>query len=241
MEGSDLTMSEGMGSTRISRLSFLTASSMSTAVRCFEDDLEGFRSLLKECAVDAAADEWAAGMTVAAVLVKEASSSRRRRRDAQDRRPAIDQDRILSTVCRRHLSRRPPPATMEVPFISSGAISRAHYALVRKVETATSVPAADQVLLTEIETIRERLGRALSEVSWNTQVSLYSRSPHVLQQKQTKECLVMLLYCSMTLSPGLAVNMDFALPHAVNLAEAGKTVQNKRIGMPSLVDCSNIL
>ena len=40
----------------------------------------------------------------------------------------------------------------------------------------------------------------------------------------------MLLYCSMTLSPGLSVNMDFALSHAVNLAEAGKTVQNKRIG-----------
>ncbi|KAJ3554475.1 hypothetical protein NM688_g3093 [Phlebia brevispora] len=101
---------------------------------------------------------------------------------------------------------------MDVPFISSGALSRAHYALVRKIETATSIPAADQVLLTEIETIRERLARA------------------GLTEKQTKEYLILLLYCSMNLSVGLTVNMDFALPHAVNLAEAGRTVQNKRTG-----------
>lgn len=55
---------------------------------------------------------------------------------------------------------------MDVPFISSGAMSRAHYALVRKVETATSIPAADQLLLTEIETIRERFAHTtLTEVS----------------------------------------------------------------------------
>ena len=61
---------------------------------------------------------------------------------------------------------------MEVPFISSGAISRAHNALVRKVETAASVPAADQVLLAEIEVIREHLSRALSEVSALLRVTL---------------------------------------------------------------------
>ena len=55
---------------------------------------------------------------------------------------------------------------MDVPFISSGAMSRAHYALVRKVELATSLPAADQVLLAEIESVHDRLtGSALSEVS----------------------------------------------------------------------------
>ena len=46
---------------------------------------------------------------------------------------------------------------MDVPFLSSGAMSRAHYALVRKVETATSPPIVDQIVLSEIETIRDRL------------------------------------------------------------------------------------
>ena len=69
-------------STKISLLSFLTDSSGSAGVRCFEDDLYWFIILLKECAVDAAADEGGGGMTVAGVLVKEAWSGRRRRRDA---------------------------------------------------------------------------------------------------------------------------------------------------------------
>lgn len=47
--------------------------------------------------------------------------------------------------------------TMDVPFVSSGAMSRAHYALVRKVETATSPYAADMVLLAEVEAIQGRL------------------------------------------------------------------------------------
>lgn len=46
---------------------------------------------------------------------------------------------------------------MDVPFISSGAISRAHYALVRKVESATSLQSANQHLLTEIKSIRGQL------------------------------------------------------------------------------------
>ena len=48
---------------------------------------------------------------------------------------------------------------MDVPFSSSGAISRAHYALVRKIETATP-QAADQILLAEVHTIRTQLARS---------------------------------------------------------------------------------
>lgn len=51
-------------------------------------------------------------------------------------------------------------------------------------------------------------------------------------QTQCKECLVVLLYCSMSITSGILGSgaMDYALSHAVNLAEAGKTVQDKRIG-----------
>ena len=48
---------------------------------------------------------------------------------------------------------------MDVPFSSSGAMSRAHYALVRKIESATP-QAADQLLLAEVQSIRHQLGRS---------------------------------------------------------------------------------
>ncbi|GBE82098.1 hypothetical protein SCP_0404770 [Sparassis crispa] len=48
--------------------------------------------------------------------------------------------------------------------------------------------------------------------------------------KQLKECLVLLLYCAMTVNPGVVANVDFAFHHAINLAEAGQTIQDKRIG-----------
>ncbi|OCH93386.1 ARM repeat-containing protein [Obba rivulosa] len=101
---------------------------------------------------------------------------------------------------------------MDVPFSASGAMSRAQYALVRKVESASSPQLADQLLLVEIDAIRERL------------------SASALSLAQCKECLIMLLYCSMSVSSGTGADLEFALPHAVNLAEAGKTIQDKRTG-----------
>jgi AP-4 complex subunit epsilon-1 len=46
---------------------------------------------------------------------------------------------------------------MDVTFISSGAMSRAQYALVRKVENAASPQAADKILLNELDVIRRNL------------------------------------------------------------------------------------
>ncbi|RPD66372.1 ARM repeat-containing protein [Lentinus tigrinus ALCF2SS1-7] len=100
---------------------------------------------------------------------------------------------------------------MDVPFSSSGAMSRAHYALVRKIETATP-QAADQILLAEVHSIRNQLTRS------------------TLTLKQCKECLILLLYCSMAVNAGVHVDLEFALPHAINLAEAGQTIQDKRTG-----------
>ena len=48
---------------------------------------------------------------------------------------------------------------MEVPFISSGASSRAHYVLVRKVELAQTTQQADDYLFEEVITLRDRLSR----------------------------------------------------------------------------------
>ena len=60
--------------------------------------------------------------------------------------------------------------TMDVPFLSSGAMNRAHYALVRNVEDATSPPMADQYILEEVENIRSRLSLPISTVG-NTRFS----------------------------------------------------------------------
>ncbi|KAH7909974.1 armadillo-type protein [Hygrophoropsis aurantiaca] len=109
---------------------------------------------------------------------------------------------------------------MDVPFLSSGAMSRSHYALVRKVETAQSSQAADAVIHDEAEAIRGRLLRA--------QLSL----------KQCKEELILLMYCAMTVVHLPLGDMTFAIPHAVNLAEGGQAIHDKRIGY---LFCSEIM
>lgn len=47
-----------------------------------------------------------------------------------------------------------------------------------------------------------------------------------------KECLIVLLYIYGAASPGFLPpgTFDFALTHALNLAEVGRTVEDKRIG-----------
>lgn len=60
-----------------------------------------------------------------------------------------------------------------------------------------------------------------------------SETDHRNIQNQCKEGLIILLYCFLTVTPGFLDGdaFGFALPHAINLAEAGVTVANKRIGV----------
>ncbi|KAF8160934.1 armadillo-type protein [Crassisporium funariophilum] len=103
---------------------------------------------------------------------------------------------------------------MDVPFHSSGAMSRAHFSIVRKVESASSTASADQDLFLQIYSIQEQLAHPK------------------LRQDQCKECLILLLYCSMSVTSGFLARdaFDFAFPHAINLAEAGKKIDDKRMG-----------
>lgn len=103
---------------------------------------------------------------------------------------------------------------MDVPFHSSGAMSRAHYAIVHKVESASTVQSGDQHLFLEINSIQGQL------------------SHPKLQLSHCKECLVLLLYCSMSVSPGFLAQdaFYFAFPRAIHLAEAGRKIDDKRIG-----------
>lgn len=49
---------------------------------------------------------------------------------------------------------------MDVPFISSGALSSAHYALIRNVELAQTAQEADHYLLSEVDRLREKFSHA---------------------------------------------------------------------------------
>ena len=49
-------------------------------------------------------------------------------------------------------------------------------------------------------------------------------------QKECREKLVILLYCSMNLTQATPGELAFALPHAVNLAGMGKTLRDKQLG-----------
>ncbi|KAG7090900.1 hypothetical protein E1B28_009979 [Marasmius oreades] len=102
---------------------------------------------------------------------------------------------------------------MDVPFVSSGTSSRAHYVLVRKVEEETSFIRADQHLAEAVDVTLRDLMKPQS-------------------MKKCKEHLIMLLYCYTTASTGTLDRsaLHDVLSRAITLAEAGKTVADKRIG-----------
>lgn len=62
--------------------------------------------------------------------------------------------------------------------MSSGAMSRAHYALVRKVELAGSASAVDQIVLAEVEVIRGRFARSVSSIVCAKQLWLRTAPSH---------------------------------------------------------------
>ena len=46
---------------------------------------------------------------------------------------------------------------MDVPFRSSGALSRQHYGLVRRVEEEISLQAADKLVVNEVEVVKRQM------------------------------------------------------------------------------------
>jgi hypothetical protein len=74
---------------------------------------------------------------------------------------------------------------MEVPFISSGALSRVHYSLVRKVELAQTNQESDGYLLDEVVAVRERLSRpGFSSVGFSCLLSRKRFSLNILDLRR---------------------------------------------------------
>ncbi|KZW00718.1 ARM repeat-containing protein [Exidia glandulosa HHB12029] len=99
-------------------------------------------------------------------------------------------------------------------YLSSGALSREHFALVNKVEDAASPQQADAYLVEEVAVVRQRLARRQN-----------------LSSAKCAECLILLLYCvtAATIAP-VSSDVQFALTHAVNLAEASTRLRERRTG-----------
>lgn len=121
---------------------------------------------------------------------------------------------------------------MDVPFHSSGAMSRAHYTIVRKVESASTIQSGDQYIFLEIKSIQEQLAHPKLQLVCPASPFPLDCNFGFLLQSHCKECLVLLLYCSISASPGFFTPnaFAFAFPHAINLAEAGVKIDDKRIG-----------
>ena len=155
------TACDGIPSTRIIRLSFFVPSSGSPDARDLLENLGWLRILLKAAAVALELD-----------IVMAAGS---KGPGPEERRPetrlliGFGHARAYSTEATRphetavFLFRTP---IMNVPFVSSGALSRRHYKLVSDVENAATMQASDQFLLAEINHIQRRARSAdLSLVS----------------------------------------------------------------------------
>ncbi|KAB5591144.1 Adaptin amino-terminal region protein [Ceratobasidium theobromae] len=97
-------------------------------------------------------------------------------------------------------------------YLKSSAVNRHHYALVHKVENASSVQEADEAIWSEVARIRTEVGRGLANA---------------------RDELVILMYCYIAAigRPLNALDLEFALPPAVNLAATGRAIKDRRIGL----------
>ncbi|KAK7472924.1 hypothetical protein VKT23_001029 [Stygiomarasmius scandens] len=101
-----------------------------------------------------------------------------------------------------------------VKFVDSGTTNRLHYVLVKNLESAPSSQVADRIIADQVRS------------------TLHSLADPKLSLRQCKEYLIILLYCHSHISDNglLDTPLENALSNAATLAEAGRTVADKRIG-----------
>ncbi|KAG8758720.1 hypothetical protein FRC14_007507 [Serendipita sp. 396] len=140
-----------------------------------------------------------------------------------------------------------------ITFLSSGALNRAHYALVAKQERALSPEEADKAAWDVIEEVKNRMIRRPVETITSSIGDLFAAgargwgfnipySNAVWNSRQAREDLLLLLYCQDSLTTEKrsvsSHGLFFALPTALTLAEAGTTVEQRRTGY---LFCSQVL
>ncbi|WVF70367.1 hypothetical protein IAT40_005157 [Kwoniella sp. CBS 6097] len=108
------------------------------------------------------------------------------------------------------------PVTLP-PYLTSGASSRAHHALLVRLNKAGSTQEEDEIISKEVKRAREVLslrGQSMGKIA---------------------DTLIVLLHCSM-LRHRTDDDLEFALLYALQLAEGGRTIGERRIGYLYLVE-----
>ncbi|KAL1407959.1 hypothetical protein Q8F55_004756 [Vanrija albida] len=102
------------------------------------------------------------------------------------------------------------------PYLSSSASSRAHHALLVKLDKAASPQAEDAAVTEEVARCR----------------ALLASGP---RQSRVADTLIILLHCATVTHT--ALDLDFALVHALHLAEGGNSMRERRLGYLFLTEC----
>ncbi|ORY23802.1 armadillo-type protein [Naematelia encephala] len=97
------------------------------------------------------------------------------------------------------------------PYLISGASSRAHHAHIARLNDARSTQEEDALIDAETERCRIVL------------------AGHNVSTAKVAECLIILLHCSITRHTATG-SLDWALLSALQLAEGGRTIKERRVG-----------
>ncbi|KJD99639.1 hypothetical protein I311_06774 [Cryptococcus gattii NT-10] len=121
------------------------------------------------------------------------------------------------------------------PYLTSGASSRAHHALLAQLSHADSPQEEDRIIAHHVHQAKAVLQSTdLNTVRFVTRcVEVWRADP--CGQTRIAENLIVVLHCSM-LRHNVDDELDFALIPALKLAESGKTIQERRIGYLFLVE-----
>jgi hypothetical protein len=123
-------------------------------------------------------------------------------------------------------------------YLTSGASSRAHHALLAKLHDVSTAQEEDSILLAEIRRIRDLINsKSVQTVSYLyitsiTQTKYNPADQSTITQSKLAECLIILLHCYMMGSKGVMdrVKEDWALMVGLRVAEGGSNLKERRIG-----------
>jgi hypothetical protein len=136
---------------------------------------------------------------------------------------------------------------MNTTYLLSSALSTTVYAAVSQIESATSAAEVDAVCRRELDRIRRRLDKGkgrTKDVSPRMPSSPSCSCRRIIRlsglpcpmQFDIIEAVVLLLFIeNHRTAPVGTREVDFALVHALNLAEGGETLKNRSLGVYLIV------
>ncbi|ORX36094.1 armadillo-type protein [Kockovaella imperatae] len=129
------------------------------------------------------------------------------------------------------------PAAPLPAYLTSGAYSRAHHAFLVKIHGAVSDHEEDEVIADQVkQAIGVLSTKGQSTVSRMCRFLFKHLAEPFINQSKIAETLIILLHCQ-SIRHDISTDFAFALLPALGLAEAGKTIYERRIGYLYLSEC----